>query len=49
MNIYVLVGLQRELYTQVIQMHELMHDVIMEEELKEVLEEEELEEPETFF
>ena len=47
MNIYVLVGLQRELYNPVIQMHELMHDVIMEEELKEV--QEELEEPETFF
>ena len=39
--------LQRELYNPVIQMHELMHDVIMEEELKEV--QEELEEPETFF
>ena len=47
MNIYVWVELQRELYNPVIQMHELMHDVIMEEELKEVLEEEE--EPETFF
>ena len=47
MNIYVWVELQRELYNPVIQMHELMHDVIMEEELKEVLEE--LEEPETFF
>jgi len=45
MNIYVLlVGLHRELYNPVIQMHELMHDVIMEEELKEVVEE-----PETFF
>jgi hypothetical protein len=41
------VELQRELYNPVIQMHELMHDVIMEEELKEVVEE--LEEPETFF
>jgi hypothetical protein len=41
------VELQRELYNPVIQMHELMHDVIMEEELKEV--QEELEEPETFF
>ena len=38
MNIYVWVGLQRELYNPVIQMHELMHDVIMEEELKEVAE-----------
>ena len=47
MNVYVLVGLQRELYNPVIQMHELMHDVIMEEELKEVAEEEE--EEETFF
>ena len=44
MNIYVLLGLHRELYNPVIQMHELMHDVIMEEELKEVVEE-----PETFF
>ena len=47
MNIYGWVELQRELYNPVIQMHELMHDVIMEEELKEV--QEELEEPETFF
>ena len=47
MNIYVWMELQRELYNPVIQMHELMHDVIMEEELKEV--QEELEEPETFF
>jgi hypothetical protein len=47
MNIYVLVGLQRELYNPVVQMHELMHDAIMEEELKEELEE--LEELESFF
>ena len=47
MNIYGWVELQRELYNPVIQIHELMHDVIMEEELKEVVEE--LEEPETFF
>ncbi len=36
-----------ELYNPVIQMHELMRDAIMGEELKEVVEE--VEEPETFF